>query len=61
MALEVMSKPKALNPARAHASTSWPVPQPGTHTAPRGNSGCAARKFTRPGDGAPFSHGISLD
>src|SRR2546422_3450097 len=53
------SNPCVSKPAVAQARTSWPVPQPGTQTVPRGRSGCAARKSTRPGEGAPFSHGTS--
>ncbi len=59
MAEGAMSQPKASNPALAQARTSWPVPQPGTQTDPRFKSGCAAKKSTRPGDGSPFSQGMS--
>src|SRR6185436_19312527 len=53
------SNPQASNPALAQARTSCPVPQPGTATAPRGRSGWDVRKSSKPGDGSPFSHGMS--
>jgi hypothetical protein len=54
-----MSQPATVNPAAAQTRASWPVPQPGTSTLPRGNFGRAARKSTNPGEAAPFSHGMS--
>ena len=53
------SRPTTSKPARAKATTSCPVPQPGTNTVPRGSSGCAARKSTKPGAGSPLSHRVS--
>jgi hypothetical protein len=59
IALGAMSQPVTANPVPAQTRASCPVPQPGTSTLPRANFGRAARKSTRPGEGAPFSHGMS--